>query len=93
MSFVKTSLMITLKDDNKMFDDHGGSYADAPKIFADWVLLSDFQMICRIFLQRNDSDSREIVKRSFILQFITLSCPLLTSPFNQRMICLHPYMY
>ena len=68
--------MITLKDDNKMFDGHGGSYADAPNIFADWVLLSDFQMICRIFLQRNDSDSREIVKHSFILQFFTLSWPL-----------------
>ena len=76
MSFAKTSLMITLKDDNKMFDGHGGSYADAPNIFADWVLLSDFQMICRIFLQRNDSDSREIVKHSFILQFFTLSWPL-----------------
>ena len=63
--------MITLKDDNKMFDGHGGSYADAPNIFADWVLLSDFQMICLTFLQRNDSDSRERAKHSFILYFIT----------------------
>ena len=65
--------MITLKDDNKIFDGHGGSCADAPKIYADWVLLSDFQMICRIFLQRNDSDSREIVKHSFILHYLVLA--------------------